>query len=328
MRRYALALCTVVLIPSAVLAQRSYTQVGDIAIGGPLPAQWDYLVADPASKRLYVSHGTEVVVIDTATNALVGRIADTPGIHGMAIGAGKIFTSNGRESKVSVVSPVTLETLTKIDSGGANPDAITFDGRRNEVWVFNHTGMSATEINASTNAVVATIPLTGTAESGQSDGQGHVFVNIEDKDHVDVVDVAAKKVSASWSVAPGSSPTGMAIDVASRHLFVGAGSAMVMLDTTTGKLLSSVPICSGTDATFYDPVTKLAFSSCRDGHITVAQVDGDAMKVVQTITTSAGSRTMALDTSTHKLYVAAAKPNPSGRGNDPQSFHVLVYAMP
>jgi hypothetical protein len=137
----------------------------------------------------------------------------------MAVGAGKVFTSNGREAKVSVVDPKTLATTTKIDSGGANPDAITFDAKRNEVWVFNHTGQSASQINAATNAVVATIPLTGTAETGQSDGAGKVYVNIEDKDQIDVIDVAAKKVSASWSVAPGSGPTGMALDNARHRLF-------------------------------------------------------------------------------------------------------------
>jgi len=306
--------------------QASYAQVGDIMIGGPLPAQWDYLTADGPSKRAYVSHGTEVVVIDTASNQVVGRITDTPGVHGIAVGTGKVFTSNGRENKVSVVDPKTLATQTKIDSGGANPDAITFDPSTQAVWVFNHTGHSATEIDATTNTVRATIPLTGTAESGQADGAGKVFVNIEDKDQIDVIDVAAKKVSASWSVAPGASPTGMSLDRAGHRLFVGAGKFMVMMDAGSGKIVASVPICSGTDATWYDPGTKLALSSCRDGHITVARVDGDKMTVVQTIDTAPGSRTMGIDMTTHKLYVSAAKPKaPPEKGNDPDSFHVLVY---
>jgi len=308
-------------------AQGPYVPAGDIQIGGPGPAQWDYALADGAG-RLYVSHSSEVVVIDTATEKIVGRIADTPGVHGIAVGAGKVFTSNGRENKVSVVDPRTLSTLNKIDSGGANPDAITFDAKRNEVWVFNHTGMSASQINASTGAVVATIPLTGTAETGQSDGAGKVFVNIEDKDQVDVIDVAAKKVSASWSVAPGSGPTGMALDNATHRLFVGAGKYMVMMDAASGKVLASVPLCAGTDATWFDAATKLAFSSCRDGKLTIARVAGDSMTVVQTLDTAVGSRTMTLDPTTHKLYLAAAKPNASGaRGNDPNSFHVLVFGI-
>jgi YVTN family beta-propeller protein len=318
-----LALCT-----GLFASQSTYSQLADIPIGGPGPAQWDYSFADSGGKRLYVSHSTEVVVIDTAANKVVGRIMDTPGVHGIAVGAGKIFTSNGRENKVSVVDPKTLATLSKIDTGGANPDAITFDARRNEIWVFNHTGHSATQIDAKSGTVVATIPLTGVAETGQSDGAGRVFVNIEDKNQVDVIDVAAKKVSASWPVAPGAEPTGMAIDNSLHRLFVGAGPMMVMMDTANGKVVASVPICSGTDATWYDAGTRLAFSSCRDGKVTIAKVEGDKMTVVQTLDTSAGSRTMSLDAGTHRIYLTAAKPNASGgRGYDPASFHVLVYGM-
>jgi YVTN family beta-propeller protein len=317
------ALCT-----GYVAGQGMYSQVADVPIGGPGPAQWDYSFADSAGKRLYVSHSTEVVVIDTATDKVVGRIMDTPGVHGIAVGAGKVFTSNGRENKVSVVDPKTLATLSKIDTGGANPDAITFDAKRNEVWAFNHTGNSATQINATTGAVVAVIPLTGVAETGQADGTGKVFVNIEDKDQVDVIDAAAKKVVSSWSVAPGKSPTGMALDITTHRLFVGADTHMVMMDSTNGKVVASVPICGGTDATWYDAETKLAFSSCRDGKITIARVAGDTMTVVQTLDTAAGSRTMSLDAGTHKIYVTAAKPNASGgRGYDPASFHVLVYGV-
>ena len=329
MRTYLIvAIGFIALGTGFVAGQGMYSQVADIAIGGPGPAQWDYSFADSAGKRLYVSHSAEVVVIDTATNAVVGRIMDTPGVHGIAVGAGKVFTSNGRENKISVVDPKTLATISKIDSGGANPDAITFDAKRNELWVFNHTGKSATAIDGKTSAVIATIPLTGTAETGRADGAGRVFVNIEDKDQIDVIDVAGKKVSASWSVAPGKSPTGMDIDVATHRLFVGADTHMVMMDTTNGKVVASVAICAGTDATWYDAGTKLAFSSCRDGKITIAKVAGDTLTVVQTLDTAAGSRTMSLDAGTHKVYVTAAKPNASGgRGYDPASFHVLVYGM-
>ena len=329
MRSSLLVLATVITLATThAVAQGTYAQVADIRIGGPLPAQWDYQLADGPSKRLYVSHNAEVVVIDTANDKIVGRITDTPGVHGIAVGAGKVFTSNGRENKVSMVDPQSLATLNKIDTGGANPDAITFDPAKNEVWVFNHTGASATQVDAASGRVVATIPLSGVAETGQSDGAGKVFVNIEDKDQIDVIDAAERKVTASWSVAPGTSPTGMFLDRVSHRLFVGAGKFMVMIDTGSGKVVASVPICGGTDATWYDAGTKLAFSSCRDGHITVAKVDGDKMTVIQTIDTAPGSRTMAIDMTTHKLYVAAAKPNTSGgRGNDPESFHVLVYAL-
>jgi DNA-binding beta-propeller fold protein YncE len=338
MRHHIIVVAGIVSLAAGfIAAQGMYTQVGDMPVGGPLPAAWDYLNVDTAAKRLYVSHGSEVVVMDTATGKVAGRIADTPGVHGITFGAGRVFTSNGRENKISIVDPKTLQTLSKVDTGGANPDALTFEPKKQEVWVFNHTGHSATEIEAATGKVVATIPLSGDAESGQADAAaGRVFVNIEDKDSIDVIDMASKKVVANWPVAPGSGPTGMALDVASHRLFVGAGKFMVMLDSTSGKVVASVPICGGTDATWFDAGTKLAFSSCRDGHVTVARVDApDKMTVVQTIDTSQGSKTMALDSGTHRIYVAAAKqlpPDPGapggrGRGYDPNSFHVLVYGM-
>ena len=328
MRTISFFIALLAVSASAVAGQDPYVQVAGIRVGGPLPAQWDYLNADAGSKRLYVSHNAEVVVIDTATDQVIGRIADTPGVHGIAVGGGKVFTSNGRENKVSVVDPKSFATAMKIDSGGANPDAITFDAKTKMIWVFNHTGKSATEIDADKGTVIETIPLSGTAETGQADGAGKVFVNIEDKDQIDVIDVAAKRVVASWPVAPGASPTGMSLDASTHRLFVGAGKMMVMMDAGSGKVITSVPICSGTDATWYDASTRLAFSSCRDGHITVAKVDGDKMTVVQTVETAPGSKTMGIDTATHKLYVAAAKPNGSGgRGYDPESFHILVYGL-
>jgi DNA-binding beta-propeller fold protein YncE len=317
-----------------VAAQGMYAQTGDVPIGGPLPAQWDNLNVDSAGKRLYVSHGnTEVVVIDTATEKVVGRIAETPGVHGIAIGSGRVFTSNGRENKVSVVDSKTLQTLSKIDSGGADPDAILYEPTKQQVWVFNHTGHSAAQIDAATGKVLATIPVSGDAETGQADAAaGRVFVNIEDKDAVDVIDVAAKKVVSSWSVAPGSGPTGMAIDSATHRLFIGTTKFLVMMDSTNGKVVATAPICIGTDSTWFDPGKKLAFASCRDGKVTVVHVDApDKLTVVQTIETSQGSATMALDAGTHKLYVAAAKTlavDPStgrSRGKDPNTFHVLVF---
>jgi len=284
------------------------------------------------------------VVIDTATNTIVGRIADTPGIHGIALAPelNRAFTSNGRENKVSVVDIKTLQTLSKVDTG-ANPDAILYEPKQKEVYAFNHTGHSATAFEAATGKVTATIPLAGVAEFGQADpGIGRVFVNIEDKDSVDVIDIAKHEVVANWPVAPASSPTGMAIDPAIHRLFIGGGKALVMIDDTNGRVVTSVPICAGTDATAYDPGTKLVFVSCSDGHVTIAHLDSpDKLTVVQTLETLPRSRTMTVDTATHKIYLAAVKlqppdpnapaPQPGQRGRGPaavpESFHVLVYGM-
>jgi YVTN family beta-propeller protein len=325
----------------ALRAQSQYVKAGEIAIGGG--PGWDYLAVDSAGKRLYVSHSTEVVVIDTAANSVVGRITETPGVHGIVIvpELGRAFTTNGREDKVGIVDLKTLQTTAKVDTG-KNPDAITYDPKTKEVYAWNHTGHSATAFEAATGKVVATIPLAGTAETGASDpGLGRLFVNIEDKDSIDVIDGARHAVVANWPVAPAEGPTGMAIDPASHRLFVGGGKFLVMIDDTTGKVVASVPICGGTDATVYDAGTKLVFVSCSDGHVTIAHVDSpEKLTVVQTLDTAPRSRTIALDPVTHKIYLAAVKlvpPDPNaappaggqrGRGPAavPESFHVLVFA--
>ena len=316
-----------------------YAKTVEIPIGGS--AGFDYLYADSVGKRLYVSHGMEAVVIDTSTNTVVGRVTDTPGIHGIAIAndLGRGFTSNGSEDKVSIFDLKTLQTLSKVDTGGKNPDAITYDAKHKEVWAFNHTGKSAAEIDGATGKMVATIPLSGTAETGAADaGLDRVFVNIEDTNSIDVIDIAMHKVIANWPVAPATGPTGMANDAVTHRIFVGGGPSMVMIDANSGKVVASAPICMGTDATWYDSVAKMAFSSCSDGKITAVKVDGDKLTVVQTIDTEPRARTMAGDSVTHKLYVVAVKPDPNapppapgsrGRGASalPDSFHASVFEM-
>jgi len=320
-------------------ADPMYSKLAEIAIGGA--GAFDYLNVDSDGKRLYVTHGTEVVVIDMATNAIVGRITDTPGVHGIAIApGGRGFTSNGRENKVSIVDLKTLQTISKVDTG-ANPDAILYEPKQKEIYALNHTGHSATVIEAASGKVVATIPLAGDAESGQADPElNRVFVNIEDKNSVDVIDITTHKVVANWPVAPAEEPTGMAIDLERHVLFVGGGPSTVMMDAKTGKMLASAPICRGTDATWFDAKTQLVFSACRDGHIAVMKEEGNkALTAVETINTVIGARTMALDVATHRVYTASSKfppadpnaPPPAGRGRGPapipDSFHVLVFGM-
>jgi YVTN family beta-propeller protein len=335
--RVQFTLALVVCAAAAVGGQGQYAKVGEIPVGGG--GGFDYLTIDSAGKRLYVSHASEVVVIDTASNTVVGRIADTPGVHGVAVGPdGKLYTTNGREDKVSVVDAKTLQTLTKIDTG-KNPDAITYDPKKKEIYAWNHTGHSASVIDTATGKVVATIPLAGVAETGGVDGD-RAFVNIEDKDSIDVIDTGKREVIAHWPVAPAESPTGMAVDAANHRIFVGGGPELVMIDDTNGKIVAHVPICRGTDATGYDPSTSLVFVSCSDGKVTIAHVDGPAaLSVVQTLETSRGSRTIAVDPATHKLYLAAVSyqpvdPNapPPAAGQRaarptpiPDSFKVIVF---
>jgi len=343
MRRCSVLWCVAGIISMGIGASAAnppFTKLAEIKIGGA--GTFDYLTVDPAAKRLYLSHGTEVVVVDLATNSVVGRIADTPGVHGIAVvPGGRIFTTNGRENKVSIVDPKTLATLSKVEAG-ANPDAIMYEPKEKTVWAFNHSGGSATVIDAATGKVTATVKLEGAVETGQTDpGLGKVFVNIEDNDVIDVVDIASHSVSARWPISPADGGTGMAIDPATHRIFVGGGKFLVMLDGQTGKVVSNVPICEDTDATSFDPGTKNIFVSCSDGHITVAHMDSPSkLSLVQTIDTARGARTNAVDPTTHRVYVAAqdypaagaaaAPARGRGRGGPaaiPDSLHINVYGQ-
>lgn len=335
-KRFAFASAMAALVIAGVqAADGPYVQVAEIQIGGA--SRFDYLNVDSSAKRLYVTHGTEVVVIDTATNKVIGKITDTPGVHGVAIAPdlGRVFTSNQGDNKVNVVDAKTLTTIMKVDTG-VNPDAIMYEPTKKMVWAFNHTGKSATVIEGATGKVVATIPLSGAVETGQADASlGKVFVNIEDTNSIDVIDMNSYKVVANYKVAPAVAPTGMALDAKTHRIFVTGGEApiMIMMDAATGKVVAQGPTCSRSDATWIDLSVNRAFASCGDGHITVLTIKGDSLTPLQTIDTANSARTMALDTVTHRLYTAAGKFPPA----DPNakagaravaiadSFRVLVY---
>jgi YVTN family beta-propeller protein len=316
-----------------------YRFVKEIPIGGE--GGWDYLSVDSAAKRLYVSHGTKVVVLDLEGDKVAGEITDTPGVHGIAIANGldRAFVSNGRENKVSVVDAKTLKTLEKVETG-ENPDAIIFEPSQQEVYAFNGRSHSATVIDAKTSKVVATIPLEGKPESATSDPKtGQVYVNLEDKNSVAVIDIKTHKVTAAWPIAPGEEASGMAMDPERHRLFLGCGNKlMVMMDYTSGKVVGSVPIGQGVDANAFDPGTQMAFASTGEGTVTIAHEDSpDKLTVVQNLKTQRGSRTMALDPATHKIYLAAVQYEATGDqaasgGRQrpkavPGSFKVLVYGM-
>jgi YVTN family beta-propeller protein len=312
-------------------APKEYRKITEIPVGGE--GGWDYLAVDEAGRRLYVSHGNVAVVIDLDSNKVVGEIADTPGIHGVAVAPklGRVFTSNGRENKVSVVDAKTLKTLSKVETG-ENPDAILFEPSKFEVYAFNGRGKSATVIDGKSGKVVATIPLSGKPEFACADAKARrVYCNIEDKSEVAVIDTKSHTVKATWPIAPGEEPSGMAFDSAKYRLFLGCGNKMmVMLDSSSGKVLAHVPIGDGVDATKFDRKSGYTFSSCRDGTVTIAKEKGDALEVVQTLKTQQGSRTMALDTTTHRIYLAAAefgekKPGERRAPMKAGSFKVLVF---
>jgi YVTN family beta-propeller protein len=277
------------------------------------------------------------VVIDLAKDQVAGEITNTPGVHGIAV-APKLnrgFTSNGRENKVSLVDLKTLLTISKVDTG-TNPDAILFEPGQNEVYAFNGRGQSATVIDAKSGKVVATIPLGGKPEFAEADPKSdRVFNNLEDKNEVAVIDTKSHQVVTNWPIAPGEEASGIAIDLKNHRLFLGCGGSktMVMMDSTSGKVIASVPIGQGVDGSAFDPGTQLAFASCGDGTTTIAHEDSpDKLTVVQTLTTERGARTMAIDPKTHKIYLPSAKFEAPAEGQRrgkmvPDSFKILVYGM-
>ena len=317
-------------------AAGSYRFLHEITVGGE--GGWDCLSVDPVGHRLYVSHATKAVVIDTQTDQVVGEIADTPGIHGIAVApkAGRAFTSNGKENKASIVDLATLKTLAKVETG-ANPDLILLEPSRDEIYCFNGRGASATVIAATTGTVTATIPLGGKPEFAAADPAAHrVYINLEDKNEVAVIDTQTHAVTARWPIAPGEEPTGLDLDLAHHRLFLGCGNArMLVLDSTDGHVVASLPAGQGIDGAAFDPGTQLAFTSNgRDGTVTIVHEDSpDKFTVVQTLKTEVSARTIAVDPVSHKIYLPSAKfeaPVAGATGRPKMiagSFKVLVYEL-
>jgi YVTN family beta-propeller protein len=314
-----------------------YQFITEIPIGGE--GGWDILTIDSAASRLYLSHATKVVVVDLNTNTVTGEVAATPGVHAFlpVPEVRRGFSSNGKESRSSVVDLTTLKTISKIDTG-ANPDAIVYEPRHGEVYVFNHTGNSVTVINSKAATVSATIPLGGSPEFAAVDeAAGRIYCNIEDKSEVAVIDVDKHEVVAHWSLAPGDEPSGIALDARHHRLFSGChNKMMVMLNTQSGKVVQTVPIGAGVDGCAFDDARQLAFASCGDGTTTIAKEEApDKLTVLQTLETERGARTMTLDPKSHRIYLPSAQfqppPSPSpgappGRASVvPNTLKLLVY---
>lgn len=338
MRFVILAIVCLLSSFRGAMAGQNYEFVSEIPIGGE--GGWDILTIDSDSHRLYLSHATKVVVIDLEKNLVAGEIADTPGVHAfVAIPALKRgFSSNGRENKSSVVDLTTFKTIAKVDTG-ESPDAITFDPKKNEVYVFNHRGNSVTVIDAKTTKVAKTIELSGSPEFAVIDElAGRLYCNLEDKSEVAVIDTAKNEVVARWSLAPGQEPTGIALDRAHHRLFAAChNNMMVMLNTETGKVVATVPIGAGPDGCAFDSETQLAFTSCGDGVTTIAKEENpEKLTVVQTLKTQPRARTMELDPRTHRIYLPTAEfqsaPAPSPGASPgrptivPNTMKLLVYA--
>jgi DNA-binding beta-propeller fold protein YncE len=301
---------------------------------------WDYLTVDASARRFYISRGTHVIVLDADSGKNVGDIPDTPGVHGIALAAelGKGFVSNGREGTVTVFDIKTLAPIGSKIKVGENPDAILYEPATKRVFTFNGRSQDSTAIDAASGKVLGTIKLDGKPEFAASDAKGEVFVNIEDKSELTVIDPNKLEVKAKWPLAPCTEPSGLAIDRNNRRLFVGCDNKMMaVVDADSGKVLATPAIGEGVDATAYDDETGLAFASCGEGVLTVVKEDSpQKFSVVENVKTEPGARTMALDTKTHNVFTVTAKfgPPPAATADNPHprrtilpdTFEVLVLA--
>jgi hypothetical protein len=296
-------------LPAA--AQNQYQLKQKFTIGGD--GGWDYLTYDPAGKRLFISRGTRVMVVDPAKGSVIAEIPGTTGVHGIALAQelGKGFTSNGGENTVTVFDLKTLKETAKIKlpDDAKNPDAILYDAASQRVFTFNGRSKNATVIDAAKGTVISNIPLDGKPEFAAADGKGMVYVNIEDKGELTSIDAKKAAVVSTWPLSGCEEPSGLAIDAKNRITFSGCGNkVMTVTNIDTGKVVATVPIGEGVDANGFDPETALAFSSNGEGTLTVVHEDSAAkFTVLQNAATQRRARTMALDTNNHDVYLVTAE---------------------
>ena len=306
---FAIVLITAFAFTSKAASPVHYEVKQKFTLGGD--GGWDYLTFDPAGKRLFISRGTRVMVVDPYKGSVIAEIPNTPGIHGIALAQdlNKGFTSNGRENSVTVFDLKTLKETDRIKIEGENPDAILYDASSKRVFTFNGRSKNATVIDATNNKVVATIPLDGKPEFGVADGKGMVFVNIEDKSELTSIDARKAAVANTWPLTGCEEPSGLAIDQKSRRLFPVCGNkVMAIVNADNGKVITTMPIGQGVDAAGFDPETKLAFASNGEGNLTVIHEDSpDKYSAVENAPTQRSARTMALDTTDHDVYTVAAE---------------------
>ncbi len=337
--RTLLVACAVAVLAPAALAQAPapYHVAKTIPIGGE--GGWDYLGIDTAAHRLFVSHGTQVEVVDLERDTVAGVIPNTPGVHGIAIADDleRGFTSNGRDSTVTIFGLRTLAVHRTVNVGGRNPDAILYDRASRRVFTMNGGSGTATAIDAASGDVAGTVDLHGRPEFGVADGRGRIFVNLEDSSAIVEFDARSLKVLHRWPLAPCEGPSGLAMDVAHRRLFAGCSNAMMaVVNADDGHVVTTLPIGRGVDANRFDPGTGFAFASCgRDSVLTVVHEDDpDHFTVVANVPTRPGARTMEVDPTTHRVFLSFAQfgPAPAPTPERPRprptvvpgSFSVLV----
>jgi YVTN family beta-propeller protein len=305
-----LIMCLAVFLP----VQQNYAQdnsgyhvIRSIKIGGK--GGWDYIAINKEMNRIYVSHDTLVYILNESTGDSIGVIPNTRGVHGIAFAApfGKGYTSNGKANTATVFDLKTNQTIKEIKTG-ENPDAIVFDAFSKTIFICNGRSKDATVIDPSSDTVITTIALDGKPEAPVSDGAGNIYVNIEDRNEVAHINTKTWKVEHRWSIAPAEGPTGIAMDKVTKRLFVGCDKLMVVLDSETGKVIAQLPIGDRCDGVVFDAQLGYIFTSNGEGTLTMVQeVTADSFRVVATIPTKRGARTLALDEQTHHIFLPTAE---------------------
>src|SRR5215475_1143256 len=304
MKRALMSLMAVVVVCSPTTTgtpASKYHVIKKVTIPGA--GGWDYVTVDAGGRRVYVSHATQVEVLNADTFEHIGTIPNTPGVHGIAIASefGRGFITAGKSDSVIIFDLNTLKSLSEVKVG-KKPDAILYDSATKHVYAMNGDSDSASIINAADSKVVGTIDLGGNPEFAVSDGKGNVYVNLEEKAETVHVDANTLKVLNSWPLAPGKTATALAFDAETHRLFAGCrgGQLMTVLDADSGKVVATLPIGERVDAAAFDSASKLIFMSNGGGTISVYHEDGgDKYTLAETITTNPGSKTMGLDPQTH-----------------------------
>ena len=330
-RILAILLATAVCTAVPAFAQNEFKVTSRVKLGGE--GFWDYLTYDADGRRLFITRGSHVMVVDTKTLKVTGDVPDLQAIHGVALAPelSRGFISNGGDNTVTVFD---LKTLKKLDSikVGDRPDAILFDPFSKRVFTFNARSHDSSVIDAASGKVVGTVPLGGKPEFPASDGKGRLYVNIEDKSQISEIDVSKLSVLNTWSIAPCEEPSALAFDVEHHRLFAGCGNKMMaVVDSGSGKVITTVPIGEGVDAGRFNPNTDEIFMSCGEGVLTIIHEDTpDKYTVRQNLPTVKGARTMALDEKNDIAYLVTAqredKPVPPGQrpAMVPGSFELIV----
>jgi YVTN family beta-propeller protein len=323
----AIALCLPVYSAFAQTGS-GFSLTNSFKIGSP--GGWDYISVGPGNK-VYVSHGTQVNILDGKTGDSLGFIPNTTGVHGIAFDEqrGKGYTSNGRLNNVTVFDLKTFAVLGQIATG-ENPDAIMYDPWSKSIITCNGRSHDLSVIDAATGTVTATIPVDSKPETAVSDGAGTIYVNMEDKNSIGMVDLATKKLVNTWPLGA-EGPTGLAIDRKTKRLFAGCDKQLVVMDATNGNVVTKLPIANGCDGVGFDPELKLVFASCGEGKLSVIKEESASLfTVVDNVATKRSARTCAVDEKTHTVYLPAADTEPGAPGERPKvvpgTFQVLVVS--